>query len=243
MPRKLAWLALAVALAGCSSSTSVPTPAAKPSPEEDPRAPGMIPKDCETLLNKSQEWGYTANGNKWKPASQAQALEVAQFFSTFHLVPQSTSNFTDAWLSESRPAAEQEAAKSLERLNRAQTCDLLLAHKILLGLVHYKWSAENRERAAGYLHSFTVNQQARISPALARAVQLDVLGHMAQRRLIRADAGTIKNLRAWFDAETAKIAKRAQDVKTSHEQWELSREEWQISEQAREKLGRILPLP
>lgn len=204
----------------------------------------MIPKDCEALLNKSQEWGYVATGNEnWKPASSAQGLEVAQFFSTFHLVPESTARFTSAWMQESTPASEEAAHKSLEKMSRAQTCDLLLSHKLLLGLLKYRWSEADRKKASAYLHSFVLNQQARIAPSLARAVQLDVLGRMAQKHMIRADAKAVKNVQTWFDSETAKGLKKAGDVKSELDQWNLSREELQLSEQARERVGRLLPLP
>lgn len=214
-----------------------------PSPEADPKAPGMIPQDCEKLLNLAHEWGADAASEAWKPASVEQALAAAQFFATFSLVPETTSQFNSAWLEESTPKSEEAAKASLDRRARAQPCDLLLAHKLLLGLVKYRWSKADRAKAGGYLHSFLVNQQARISPALARAVQIDVGLKATRNGLVRLPAKTLEQQQRWLGGEIAKVEKKSDEATTATAQWELGREELRLSEDARVRLGKILPLP
>jgi len=78
MRKRALALVFASLLSACSagggnlkSEIHPPPPVAEPSPEEDPLAPGMIPKNCELLLNQAKDqWGYVAGGNNnWKPAS------------------------------------------------------------------------------------------------------------------------------------------------------------------------------
>ncbi|HEY8279576.1 MAG TPA: hypothetical protein VIH99_08135 [Bdellovibrionota bacterium] len=217
---------------------------AKLSPEADPKAPGMIPAECEALLNKSQEWGVVPGGGKWRPATPVIALEAVQFFAGFHLVPESTSEYARAWMKEGPPATDARAEASLEKMSRAQACDPMLAHQLLLSLLSYKkWPKKDRKEIPHYFHQFVFNQQSRVAPSLARAVQLDVLAKSVRKGYVRVDAKALKNLQAWFDSETAKGIQRAEDVQSAREQWKLNQEEVRLSEEARERLGKLLPQP
>jgi hypothetical protein len=252
--RSLAAFVATLLLAGCSSAGlsvggSFPTEGGKlgaqarpPSPEEDPSAPGQIPHECEELLNKSQSWGFLPEKG-WAPATPAVALEAAAFFSRFHLVPESTSNFSRLWLEEPAPATAAEAQKSLARLDRAQSCDTLLAHKLLLSLLAYSWPKAQRAEVAHDFVMFVLNQQARVAPSFARAVQLDVLGKAVEKRFVRAKARDVKAIRKWFDAETAKKLAAAGEAPDALARWKLSRDELRVSEEARDRLSRVLPLP
>lgn len=202
----------------------------------------MIPHECEALLNKTHDWGFEPEKN-WRPKNPAAALEAADFFAGFHLVPESTSNFARAWMNESVPPSAFRAQKSLDRMNRAQSCDFLLAHKMLLALLKYPWPKPDRAAAGQDFLHFVLNQQARVSPSIARAVQIDVLGKAVQKGFIRADARSVEKLRRWFDEKNADGLARAETATDPILQWKLNRDELTVSEEAREKLARILPLP
>jgi hypothetical protein len=250
--RSLVFLS-ALALTACAGGAQVnmagPLPnfgakskPAEPSPEEDPKAPGQIPRECEALLNKSREWGFVPE-RAWRPANAAQAVEAAEFFAGFHLVPEATSNFARAWLKESEPKSPAAARKSLDRMDRAQSCDFLLAHKLLLALLDYRWPKADREKASHAFLSFVVNQQGRVSPSVARAVQIDVLGKAVKKGFVKADAREVRDLRKWFDEKTVQGVAKAETVDDAIGQWRLSHEELAVSEDARDRLSRLLPLP
>jgi hypothetical protein len=249
------YLLLTFLLAGCAAGRSVgeampgagghlkEAPAAKtPSPDEDPHAPGQIPVECEQLLNRSRDWGFLPE-KSWKPANAAQAREAADFFASFHLVPESTSNFATAWLKEPAPKTPAAAQRSLDRMDRAQSCDFLLAHKLLLALLSYHWMRKDRPDVAQDFHYFIANQQSRVSPSMARAVQIDVLGKAIRRGFVKADGRKVAELRKWFDEKSASGLARAEHITDPLEQWKLNYEELELSEEARARLEKLLPQP
>ena len=65
MPKWAALLGLLL-LVSCSTSSPLAPPAGSlpPPPEGDTSAPGMIPPECEKLLDKSQAWGFQPDG-RW----------------------------------------------------------------------------------------------------------------------------------------------------------------------------------
>ena len=213
----------------------------EPSPEEDPKAPGQIPQECETLLNRSKEWGYTPGISKWRPRNREDALAAAGFFSGFHLVPESTSNFAAVWMKEPAPANEAAARKSVSRMDRAQNCDMVLAHDLLLALLRYQWGKEDRPSVGRNLLEFVKSQQDRVSPSMTRAIQLEVLARAVKRNLVKGDAARIATLQAWFDEETRKGLARAEEAEAPLEQWKIGQDELRISEEARARIAHVIP--
>lgn len=253
---RLAAALLTVALAACSSvyvplAGSVPSGDSgklrdqhpkEPSPEEDPEAPGQIPQECETLLNRSKEWGYTPGLAKWRPKTREDAFAAAGFFSGFHLVPQSTSNFAAAWMKEDKPATPAAAEKSISRMDRAQSCDMVLAHGMLLSLLDYRWNKAEKASVGRSLLEFVRAQQERVSPSMARAIQLSVLAKAVRKGFVRANATEIAGLQKWYDEETRKGLSRAEVAEDPIERWKIGQDELKISEEARARIAHVLPI-
>lgn len=241
-------LAFTTSISGCSSAKPSGAGGAKgdklPSPEEDPKAPGQIPQECEALLNQSRDWGFAPEKN-WKPANEEVAKTAVKFFGGFHLVPEATSNFLRAWAQESVPDTAPLAQASLDRLNRTQSCDFLLAHKLLLALLARPWPKADREDAGHEFLRFVLNQQARVEPPIARAVQIDVLVKAAEKGLVKVKTRDAKAIHQWFQESMAKHTQSAAAVAEADAvgHARVMREDLRLSEEARERLSRILPLP
>lgn len=240
-PALLVGLALAACAAKKSSAPAIAPPrAVTPSPEEDPQAPGMIPQECEALLNRSRDWGFLPE-KSWKPASAEQALKAAEFFATFHLVPESTSTFARAWMAEPAPSTAAQAQRRLDRMDRAQSCDVLLAHKLLLSLLKFRWPRKLRAVVGRDFRLFVLGQQERVATSVARAVQIDVLAKAVRGGFVHARASEVESLRKWFDERTAEGLRLANGTTDAIAQWKLNREELRVSEEARERLEKLLP--
>jgi hypothetical protein len=236
---------LALLLAACTSAPVDPNaPSGQsagilPSPEADIAAPGMIPLECESLLQKSEEWGYIP-GQAWKPANPEQALAVAKFFGNFRLVSQGGSDFFHAIQSITIPAGgETEAAAKLAQV---QVCDSNLAAIYLDALTAYRWPAAMKPEAAGYLHQFVLNQQAVVLPLASRFVVLRVYQNAASRGLLRGgQSEAAKNLQGSVLKQMGKI-KPAEPVSPA-DVVARTQKELLLSEEIRAKLSRLLPLP
>lgn len=245
--RKLLGLALGAALltsgiVACSGGETVaPAPStALPAPEDPLDPPGTIPAECQALLQKSQDWGYRP-GQKWKPSSPEQALEVLRFFGDFHLVPEKTSTFYRAFLNGALPADEAAAAAVEERIGRAQLCDSVLAQGFLEALIAYPWSAAARPEAQTELFQFVLNQQARVMPFVPRMIALEVHRHALAKKLSRGNPGDIAKLLK--EGETFRVKTAVAPANTSLERVRGIRQELEFSERVRESLSRSLPLP
>lgn len=191
-------------------------------------APGMIPADCEALLNKSQAWGYLP-GQKWKPASAEQAMDAAKFFSTFRLVPLSLSDALRGFDNGgAAPAAE------------LQPCDPFLAQTFLEGVIAYKWGKAERLEAGKHLHRFLLNQQNLHLPLLHRAVASDAFVEATKAGLVPGSHAKAKAFQDWMKKEVAALPQAA--VGTA-EDLKILRRHLALSGKIRDKLGALLPLP
>jgi hypothetical protein len=234
-------LAGALLLAACSGSSPAPAPEAPALPEaEAPEFSGMIPPECQALLDKSQDWGFTP-GQKWKPGSPAQAIEVLRFFGDFHFVPQRTADLYRAFLSGPLPGAEAEAKPLYAKYARLQVCDAQLAQTFLDGLVTYAWPADQKKEAQTEIFQFVLNQQARVMPFVPRLTALEVHRKALAKGLARGNAAELKAVIGQAEAGRAKIY--AAQPKTALEQLQNLRAELDLSERLRERLARSLPLP
>jgi hypothetical protein len=202
-------------------------------------APGMIPAECESLLQKSQVWGYIP-GEKWKPRSLAQAVEVAEFFASYQAVPEATAQVYQHWLQEPVPGSEEEAQASLGRFSRAQSCDPFLAQTFLDGLIKFSWPRSEREKAGNSLLRFLLNQQARVAPLVTRAVSFQVLAEGRKHKLLSGSFVRARSLIQWLERERDKLSPAGPGALAS---WQALRKELELSNRAREKLSSELPLP
>ena len=228
---------IALALAGCAASSTAPPAEVKKniSPEEDLGAPGMIPAECESVLQHSQEWGYRP-GEKWKPQSLEQAKEVASFFAGFHMVPENSSRFYGQWLEKS-VQSEREATRSTSLLQRAQSCDPSFTMAFLDGILDYRWPQKEKKEASQYLLRFLVNQQARHAPLMTRAVSLHVLEKAKRKGFLAGPAKPVKELQSLLNNLAPAKEGSALEIEKS------LREEFKLSQSLREKMARFIPLP
>jgi hypothetical protein len=219
------------------------------SPEPDLFAPGMIPPECESILEKSQEWGFRP-GEKWKPASEEQAFAVAQFLSSFTIIPEKTSVFLKNWQSSSPPNTPGEAAQTLELMSRAQSCDAFLPQTFYEGLFSYRW--KQKQELGRSLHSFLVNQQSRTSFLMPRAVSLFLFTKGVQRGFLKTQKGSaLQLIELQKKLETKRADIQAQlsseitaEAPPSTLQLERAmRKEAELAEWLREEMSRYLPLP
>jgi hypothetical protein len=233
-------LALAAALlAGCSSGPELhPSVASLPSPEADGKAPGMIPVECESLLQKSQEWGYVP-GRAWRPADREQALDALQFFAGFRLATTSTSDFYRAFLASDIPEAG--ATDAVEKLAQAQVCDSMLAHQFLESLVAYPWGARDRKEAGDRIYQFVLNQQVLSLPLGPRLVPLDIYQKAMARGLLRGQLAAVRRLQAEADRRAKGFS--ALGDQPAEEQVSRMKQELLLAEELRDQLSRMLPLP
>lgn len=245
MPKVLRLL-VALLFVGCASQEKAPT-----EPEADLYAPGMIPAECEAILQKSQEWGYYP-GEKWRPKSEAQAIEAARFLSTFTVIPAQTSRYLDSWKAAPRPETDDEARAQLENLSRAQSCDAFLPQAFFEGLFAFRWSREARPELARSLQKFIANQQSRTSFLLPRAVSLFLFDEGVRRGLLRMQRGSRKDLgnlqrlleKEREEAQAELNAGMTGEAPPSPLQIENAmRKEMELSERLRDRMSRYLPLP
>jgi hypothetical protein len=241
-----------LALTSCSGAGGLPQTSAPgnalPPPEDDLGAPGMIPAECEALLQKSKEWQYQPGG-KWTPNSPARAEEAVRFFGSFHFVPRASSEFYRALLAAPAPRTTQEAEPVAAKLGRAQNCEAFLANTFLEGLIAYPWPAELRPVAQASLFQFVLNQQARVMPLMPRLMVLELYRKALAKGLARGNAAQVQAVIAEGKRNWEKM--RLKDAPlgqppatpTPVDQLRLTREELEISQTLREKIARHLPLP
>jgi hypothetical protein len=230
---------LALALVACSSEKPKEEEAKIPAPETQ-LDPGALSAECQALLQKSADWGYTP-GQKWHPSSQEQALEVVRFFGDFHFVPQLSSEFYRAFMNAPLPSAAEEAAPVALKLSRAQLCDAPLAYSFLDVLVNYKWAPGAVPEAKSRIFQFVLNQQARVMPFVPRVLSLDIYRKAAQKGLARGNASGVSKLMKSGEAKKKKLGSPIASTPT--ETLNTAKEELQLSEEMREGLARLLPLP
>jgi hypothetical protein len=203
----------------------------------------MIPPECEKLLDKSQAWGFQPDG-RWQPQTPAQAQEVAQFFGSYFLVPESSSRYYEAWLQEQEAGDEAAAKARLDLLARAQSCDSTLALTFLDGLLAYHWPSRQAKKAAGdALLKFVLNQQARVEPLEARAVSLYATEQAKKKGFVAGPSAPLTQLRVQMERKRAAIAAATGGAETSLAMAKRSRQEFELSQDVREQLSRFLPLP
>jgi hypothetical protein len=238
---KVWWLIAGIATA-CASTTEniVPsTPFEMVSPEADLGAPGMIPLECEQLLQKSAPWGFRP-GEKWKPANLEIAKEASAFFATFSLVPENTNRYLLAWVQKDSSKTEIEAKVELDKLALAQGCDPSLTMGFMDGVLDFSWPKQERAEAGNNILRFVLNQQARKSFLLPRAVSLHVLEKAKKKGLISGSANSLKPIKSKIDVAQKKFSLESP---TLIEQEKKLREEILFSDGIREEMSRFLPLP
>lgn len=235
--RNFYWLTI-LALFSCTSSIDG---AGKhgASPEADASIPGMIPLQCEELLQKSQAWGYTP-GEVWSLQSEEQATDMADFFSRFTFVPAPTALFYQEWMTQPASSSEDAAKDRMERFTKAQICDVPLASTFLQGLVRYKWKKEQKDLIRKSLLSFVLNQQARVAPLAVRAMVLDVMEKSYKQGLLRLTQANFSKVRAqiekaWQMNEKSEALMLATELATLRE--------LKISDEIRHSISQMLPLP
>ncbi len=237
---KFALLLLACVLVACSSEKKTirgevteeqleMVSNGKEAPKEETvgSSPGMIPADCEALLNNSQAWGYFP-GEKWKPASPEHMKAVAQFFGEFRLVPAASSEAIQKALSGGPTGAE------------AQVCDPFLAQTFLQAILDYSWGKAERLEAGKQLHRFLLNQQALFLPLLHRALTARIYAGGVKRGLLPGSHPKAKGLSDWVEKESAAVFD-ARDK--GEEEAKNLRRQLELSGKIRDKLGVLLPLP
>jgi hypothetical protein len=237
----------ALLLAACASAPAPPPPP-KPAPPpvevQDNSAPGMIPASCETLLQKSQDWGFKP-GEKWKPASKEQALEVADFFASFTLVPEPTSRALRTWSNSSVSSNEAEATEAMKKIESMQFCDHTLAMVFLDAVLNYNWPQKLRDKAGKDLTQFILNQQSRVSLLESRAVTIHALKNAREKHLVSGPSANVAKLRIEIQRAKAALAP-VQITETVPNELDVERnlrKELAFSENIRERLSRELPLP
>jgi len=242
MPKAL-WALAALFLASCASEPLVTKAPEVVSPEADHGAPGMIPPECEALLQKSQEWGYRP-GERWQASSDERALEVVEFFSSFFLVPENSARYYRAWLMDEAPKTEEDARRRVDLLLRAQSCDAVLAMVFLDGVLDHRFiSASNRSKAGEGLLRFVLNQQARSSHLFARAVSVHVTEKAKQKKLMPGPAAAIRPIRAMIEKHRASFQASAGTEPSSIDLERATRQELAFADSLRDQLSRHLPLP
>lgn len=245
MLRAAALLAF-LAISGCSGAQTIddePKSLAETSPEADLTAPGMIPLECESLLQQSQSWGYLP-GERWRAESDERALEVADFFGAYSLVPENSARYYRSWLGSPAPATDDDAQKRMDSLTRAQSCDPSLAVAFLDGVIDHVWRDSTKRRAAGNsILRFLVNQQARTAPLLARAVSLHVAERAKAKKYLSGSPGPVRALRARLEKERSTMVAALGESPSPLLMEKNSREEFRLSELMRDQLSRHLPLP
>lgn len=238
----LGW-ALALSLVACAG---LPNPGAEllapvPAAEEDLRAPGMIPAECEALLEKSRAWKHRP-GEVWRPADLATAQEALEFFSRFHLVPIATSDFYRAVRAHRQPANAAEAQRLLDEVAKVQPCDAYLAHHLIEGLIRYRWPKGEKAKARDLLFRFVLNQQGRTMLVVPRLVSVALHRRALERGLSKGSLAEAKALEA--EGERWIQAAKPEPVQTDAiTQWRLLRQELDFAERVRERAARALPLP
>jgi hypothetical protein len=231
-----AGLCLLLLLSSCASSGT-----GLPSPEADKNAPGMIPAECESLLRKTQEWGYRPD-QKWKPAGRDQALAVLRFFERFALVPPTSSDFFRAFAQADIPEDEDARKAMFEQTGKAQVCDFSLASQFLTELTKFPWAKSDRKEVANAFLHFELDQQARSMPLLPRMAAIQVYVAAVKARLAPGNLAALMGLGK--EGEKVIAESKGLDEDGSYaEMLKSFQKEVVTSENLREKLARLLPLP
>jgi hypothetical protein len=229
------YLALLLLVSCASVSTGLPQP------EADASTPGMIPMECESLLQKAQDWGYQPSG-KWKPASRDQALAALRFFETFHLVPAVSSDFFRAFAEAKIPDDEDEQKAMFEQTGKAQVCDFSLASQFLVELAKYPWPKADRAEVAKIFHAFALNQQAKAMPLLPRMAAIRIFSAAIKAGVVPGSYQAFVSLGK--EGERAVGQGNTIDEGATYKEWLTSfQKEVLVSEKLREKMARLLPLP
>lgn len=240
-------MAVMLILAAACSSTeknqtnaiSLQSPAIVSAEQEEIDSAGMIPSDCETLFQKSQEWKYTP-GHPWKPENKEQALEATRFFSTFTLVPKLSSKRFRVWLNDS----SGNSAQRMEKFSQIQTCDPFLVSNFVLALIQYPWSKEDREEARKNIRAFLHNQIPITAPLLSLATTVQLMDKAYQKRILQIhDAKAFLRIHDQIKKEVAKNEELYGQENIPDGQEKLIRAEFSKSEKFRSDLSRLLPLP
>ncbi|MGZ3695938.1 MAG: hypothetical protein ACXWQO_17770 [Bdellovibrionota bacterium] len=248
MPKSLAALALVLFFSACASAPPPPVKVAPPpvvaEPSDNGTPPGMIPASCEALLQKSEEWGYKP-GEKWKPASPAQALEVADFFASFTLVPEPTSRALHTWMNSSASSTPLEAKDAMKKIEAMQFCDHTLAMVFLEAILKYQWPRAAKAQAARDFSQFILNQQSRASLLESRAVTIHVLKNAREKHLLPGSTTNVAKLRIEIQKAKAALApvQIAESEPSDLDTEKSLRKELAFSENIRERLAREIPLP
>lgn len=243
MPRKLAFIfVLGIGLGAISCSQ---TPTNTP-PKEEAKlpqdTPGMIPLECEALLQQSQVWGFRP-GEKWSPKNREQKLEVAEFFSRFHLVPESSSNFFRSWMNAPLSSTEAQAKKRMENLQKALICDVNFTLYFLDGIIASN-PKEDRAIVRGHLLSFLLNQQGRTSNLLARSASLQVFEKAVRRGYFRGNQKRLADLQKKVVRALDAVSMPEQEAANLYLSLEKNMQaDFALSESIREELAKELPLP
>jgi len=243
MPSFGGWFSvfLALLLLGCSSQGTVKDQVSaeqlamvsregKKGEKDEPigTAPGMIPANCEALLNKSQAWGYIP-GQKWKASSPEQMIEVARFFGEYRLVPEVASEALRVW-ENGGPAPGKDL----------QFCDVFLAQTFLQSLIEYNWGKAERLEAGKLLHRFMLNQQALSLPLAHRALSAQIFVGGVKRGLIPGSRANANALGVWVEKEIVRLSNEAARAQP---QSGFEAKEMKLSSQLRNRIGALLPLP
>jgi hypothetical protein len=233
-------LTLALLLTACAGSATAPD-SGLPHPEADPSAPGMIPAECESLLQKAQDWGYQPTG-KWKPASRDQALAALRFFEAFHLVPAVSSDFFRAFAEATIPEDEAAQKVMFDQTGKAQVCDFSLASQFMTELTKYPWPKADRPEVAKIFHRFALNQQAKAMPLLPRMAAIQIFSSAIKAGLVSGSYQAFVSLGR--EGENAVSRGKTIDEGATYKEWLTSfQREVQASEKLREKMARLMPLP
>lgn len=225
-----------MALAACSgasvdkdgfSQEEIDMVSSKSDVDSGPSAPGMIPADCESLLNQSRAWSYVP-GQKWKPAGPEQAMEAAKFFTEFRMVPIATSN------------ALREIEMGQKSSAEAQPCDPFLAQNFLEALVVYPWGKAARLEAGQNLHRFLLNQQSLHLPLVHRLVVGRVFVGAVRAGLVRGSHADAKGFQAWMEKQAQSLPPVGEGAS---DELKRQRKELKVSGQIRDRMGMLLPLP
>jgi hypothetical protein len=201
----------------------------------------MIPMECESLLQKSQDWGYQPS-TKWKPANRDQALAALRFFETFHLVPAVSSDFFRAFAEAKIPDDEDEQKAMFDQTGKAQVCDFSLASQFMTELARYPWPRADKAEVAKVFHGFALNQQAKAMPLLPRMAAIQIFSTAIKTGVVSGSYQAFVNLGK--EGERAVGQGKTIDEGATYKEWLTSfQKEVRASEKLREKMARLLPLP
>jgi hypothetical protein len=250
MPKALLRLALpsllTAALLGCSGAPlSTASSASGKGPGHEPAAPavsGMIPAECESLLNKTREWGFVP-GQKFQDKGPEQMQEISAFFATYPMVPEASSDFYRAFLRKPMHRNEADDQKLAAALAEALVCDPFPAQYYLNALLDYHWpDAKSRAVFSHNLHQFLLNQQARDLPLAHRAVASRAFVKAVELGYIPGQAAKARAFAAWMEKEVSSYRYVPEGASVA-ETLEGARREQLLANEIRDHEAALLPLP